>query len=103
MENSGNEGVGRLYVGNLPYGITPEELSELFAQAGAVESVYIPVERETNRPRGFGFVQMGDEAAMKQAIETFNGYTLDGRELVVNQARPRENRQGGGGRPFRQF
>ena len=89
-----------LYVGNLPFSTTQEELTELFEQAGAVESVRIPMDWGTSRPRGFAFVQMADAEGMQKAVEMFNGYTLGGRELVVNQARPREDR---GDRPPRRF
>ena len=65
---------------------------DLFAEAGAVGSVHIPTDRETGRPRGFGFVEMEDPGAIEQAIQMFNGYSVDGRALVVNQARPRESR-----------
>ena len=86
------ESGNRLFVGNLPFKMTREELYDLFAQAGAVASVHIPTDRETGRPRGFGFVEMEDEGSMEQAIQMFNGYSVDGRALVVNQARPREER-----------
>lgn len=82
----------RLFVGNLPFRMTREELEELFSQAGTVVSAHIPTDRETGRPRGFGFVQMQDEAEMQRAISMFNGYSVDGRALVVNQARPRQER-----------
>jgi len=86
--DSGN----RLFVGNLPFRMTRDELYDLFAQAGAVTSVHIPTDRETGRPRGFGFVEMEDEGSLEQAIQMFNGYSVSGRALVVNQARPREER-----------
>ena len=85
--DSGN----RLFVGNLPFRMTRDELHDLFAQAGAVTSVHIPTDRETGRPRGFGFVEMEDEGSLEQAIQMFNGYSVSGRALVVNQARPRES------------
>ncbi len=88
MEDSGN----RLFVGNLPFRMTRDELFDLFAQAGAVVSVHIPTDRETGRPRGFGFVEMEDAGALEQAVQMFNGYSVSGRALVVNQARPRETR-----------
>ena len=84
--DSGN----RLFVGNLPFRMTRDELYDLFVQAGAVVSVHIPTDRETGRPRGFGFVEMEDEGSVEQAIQMFNGYSVSGRALVVNQARPRE-------------
>lgn len=86
--DSGN----RMFVGNLPFRMTRDELYDLFAQAGAVTSVHIPTDRETGRPRGFGFVEMEDAGSMDQAISMFNGYSVSGRALVVNQARPRESR-----------
>jgi RNA recognition motif-containing protein len=88
MEDSGN----RLFVGNLPFHMSRDEVFDLFAQAGSVVSVHLPTDRETGRPRGFGFVEMEDAGVMEQAIQMFNGYSVDGRALVVNQARPREGR-----------
>ena len=88
---AGNETT--LFVGNLPFRASPEELSELFTQAGSVVSVHIPTDRETGRSRGFGFVEMDASDEMEQAISMFNGYSLDGRALVVNQARAREERR----------
>jgi len=88
MEDSGN----RLFVGNMPFRMTRDELYDLFAQAGAVTSVHIPTDRETGRPRGFGFVEMEEPASVDQAVQMFNGYSVSGRALVVNQARPREPR-----------
>jgi cold-inducible RNA-binding protein len=82
----------RLFVGNMPFRMSREELTDLFAQAGSVASVHIPTDRETGRPRGFGFVEMETGDAMDQAISMFNGYSVEGRALVVNQARPREER-----------
>ena len=83
----------RLFVGNLPFRMAREELEDLFAQAGTVVSVHIPTDRETGRPRGFGFVEMQDASELEKAIELFNGYSVDGRALVVNQARPRQERR----------
>ena len=88
MEDSGN----RLFVGNMPFRMTRDELEDLFAQAGTVTSVHIPTDRETGRPRGFGFVEMEDPTTVDQAVQMFNGYSVSGRALVVNQARPREAR-----------
>ena len=88
MEDSGY----RLFVGNLPFSMTRDEIFDLFAQAGAVVSVHLPTDRETGRPRGFGFVEMEDPGSMEQAIQMFNGYSVSSRALVVNQARPRESR-----------
>ena len=77
----------KVYVGNLPFRTTEEDLASLFSQIGAVESVSIIVDRETGRSKGFGFVAMSAEDADK-AIEQFNGYELSGRPLTVNEARP---------------
>lgn len=85
----------KLYVGNLSYRTTEEQVRELFSQAGEVESVSLITDRETGRAKGFGFVEMTTEEASKEAIKRFNGYTLDERSLTVNEARPREERSGG--------
>jgi RNA recognition motif-containing protein len=87
----------RIFVGNLSYNTTENDLATLFEQAGQVDSVNIVTDRETGRSRGFAFVEMGAEEADK-AIAQFNGADLDGRSLTVNEARPREERSGGGGR-----
>ncbi len=87
----------KLYVGNLSYSVTEEQVRELFAQAGEVDSVALITDRETGRAKGFGFVEMNTEEGSKEAIRRFNGYTLDNRNLTVNEARPREERSGGGG------
>lgn len=87
----------KLYVGNLPFQTTEDDLSDLFSQAGNVESVRIITDRDTGRSRGFGFVEMGDDDAEK-AIEQLNGTEMGGRPLTVNEARPQVNRGGGGGR-----
>lgn len=89
----------KLYVGNLSYATTEEELRELFAQAGTVASVELIKDRDTNRSKGFGFVAMSTQAEAQDAINKFNGYLLGGRNLTVNVARPREERSSGyGGR-----
>ena len=87
----------KLYVGNLSFRVTSEDLQEHFAAAGAVESANVVYDRETGRSRGFGFVEMADEEAANSAIAQFNGQEYDGRNMVVNEARPREDRGGGGG------
>src|SRR6185369_4768165 len=87
----------RLYVGNLSYQTTETDLTNLFQQVGEVESANIITDRDTGRSKGFGFVEMGNEDAEK-AIAQFNGTELNGRALTVNEARPREERSGGGGR-----
>ncbi len=91
----------KLYVGNLSFQTTNEDLQQLFAQAGTVESVNVIEDRETGRSRGFGFVEMASNEDGQKAIEQFNGKEFNGRNLNVNEARPREergNRGGGGGR-----
>lgn len=77
----------KIYVGNLPYSMTGEELEALFAQFGEVMDVFIAIDRETRRSRGFGFVEMADDDAVK-AIESLHEHEVDGRKLVVNKARP---------------
>jgi RNA recognition motif-containing protein len=88
----------RLYVGNLPYKTTEEELSTLFSKAGAVENAQVMRDTMTGRARGFGFVEMATEDGAQKAIAEFHQYQLDGRALVVNEARPKT--PGGGGRGF---
>ena len=80
-----------IYVGNIPYSVTEDDLSGVFADYGTVKRVYLPTDRETGRMRGFGFVEMANEAEEDQAIETLYGAEWMGRELRVNKARPREN------------
>lgn len=87
----------KLYVGNLSFRVTSEDLQEYFATAGAVESANVVFDRETGRSRGFGFVEMASEDAANAAIAQFNGQEYDGRNMVVNEARPREEGRGGGG------
>ncbi len=87
----------RLYVGNLSYSVTSELLQEMFEQYGRVRTAQVLIDRETNRSRGFGFVEMEDDAEADAAIETLDGNDYDGRRLTVNEARPREPRTGGGG------
>ena len=86
-----------LYVGNLPYTMNDQELNELFSQIGDVQSAKVMSDRDTGRSRGFGFVEMADADAGHEAIEKLNGQDCDGRALVVNEARPREERPRGGG------
>lgn len=86
----------KLYVGNLSFRVTSEDLQEHFGAAGAVESANVVFDRETGRSRGFGFVEMADEDSANNAIAQFNGQEYDGRNIVVNEARPRENGGGGG-------
>ncbi|HZZ28604.1 MAG TPA: RNA-binding protein [Pirellulales bacterium] len=84
-----------LYVGNLAFGVTSEELREAFAEFGNVTSATVVMDRETGRSRGFGFVEMSEGG--EQAIEKLNGTDLKGRNITVNEARPREERGGGSG------
>lgn len=86
----------RLYVGNLSYQTTEGDLTALFQEAGSVQSVSIVTDRDTGRSKGFAFVEMGDTDAVR-AVEQFNGTELNGRNLNVNEARPREERPGGRG------
>ena len=88
----------KMYVGNLPYDATDTDLRELFEAHGTVSDVFIVKDRESGRPRGFAFVSMGTAEEMTAAIEGLNGEEFLGRELAINEARPREERpQGGGG------
>jgi RNA recognition motif-containing protein len=89
----------KLYVGNLSYDTTEQALRELFMQAGNVVSVSLITDRETNRSKGFAFVEMSSQSEAQKAISMFNSYTLNDRQLNVNMARPREER--GGFRPQR--
>lgn len=87
----------RLYVGNLPFNTTENELQELFSQAGAVQEVMLMQDKFTGKSRGFAFVTMTSEQDAQNAISQINGKTIDGRALTVNEARPREPRPPGGG------
>jgi RNA recognition motif-containing protein len=86
----------KLYVGNLSYDTTQEAVRTLFAQVGEVKEVNLITDRDTGRPKGFGFVEMETEEAAQEAIRRFNGFSVDNRALTVNEARPREERSGGG-------
>jgi RNA recognition motif-containing protein len=88
----------KLYVGNLSFDTTTQDLENLFAEIGTVTSTNIIEDRETGRPRGFGFVEMSSKEEGQNAIAQLNGKEVDGRELKVNEAKPQENRGGGGGR-----
>ena len=90
----------KLYVGNLAYQTTSNDLQQLFAQAGTVESAQLIEDHDTGRSKGFAFVEMSTETEAAAAIEQFNGKEVAGRALKVNEARPKENRAGGGGRGF---
>ncbi|MGH7205776.1 MAG: RNA recognition motif domain-containing protein [Nitrospiraceae bacterium] len=87
----------KLYVGSLPYSTTEQQLSELFAQHGTVQSAKVIADRYTGQSRGFGFVEMATSEEAQKAIAALNGTPLGGRTLVVNEARPQEKRPYGGG------
>src|SRR5690348_18341722 len=93
----------KLYVGNLAFQTTSNDLQQLFGQAGTVESASVIEDRDTGRSKGFAFVEMSTEEEAASAIDQFNGKELAGRMLKVNEARPRENRSGGGGGGGRGF
>ena len=92
-----------IYVGNLNYEVTKEDLTTVFEEYGTVSRVSLPTDRETGRPRGFGFVEMSSEDEETKAIESLDGAEWMGRELRVNKARPRESNRGGGGGGGRRF
>jgi len=87
----------KLYVGNLPFNTTENELQELFSQAGAVQEVTLMQDRFTGKSRGFAFVTMSSDEEAQNAISKLNGHSIEGRSLTVNEARPREARPPGGG------
>src|SRR4051812_50022603 len=87
----------KLYVGNLAFATSSQDLQELFAAAGTVESASVVEDRDTGRSRGFGFVEMSTKEEGEAAIAQFNGTEVNGRALNVNEAKPRENRSNGGG------
>ncbi len=87
----------KLYVGNLSFKTTGDDLQELFSQAGTVESASVVTDRDSGFSRGFGFVEMSNAEEAQSAISQFNGTEIDGRALNVNEARPREDRGGSGG------
>jgi RNA recognition motif-containing protein len=88
----------KLYVGNLAYGVSSSDLEQMFAEFGTVQSAQVIVDRDTGRSKGFGFVEMGSDQEAQAAIAAMSGKEVDGRQLTVNEARPREDRGGGGGR-----
>ncbi|HEY6483398.1 MAG TPA: RNA-binding protein [Steroidobacteraceae bacterium] len=92
--------MAKIYVGNLPFSASEADVRTLFSQHGTVESVSLPTDRETGRPRGFGFVEM-NQADAARAIQSLNGHEMGGRQLRVNEAqdKPRSGGGGGGGRP----
>jgi cold-inducible RNA-binding protein len=96
----------KLYVGNLSYNTTEEQLRDLFSEVGEITDIALITDRDTGRSKGFGFIEMATDEAAQEAIERYNGYSLDNRDLTVNIARPREersgsrNNRGGGGRRY---
>jgi RNA recognition motif-containing protein len=93
----------KLFVGNLSFNTTENDLNDAFAAHGSVTETNLMMDRATGRPRGFGFVTMASAEEAQKAIEALNGATLDGRQLTVNVARPREERSGGGGGGRREY
>ena len=87
----------KLYVGNLSYSVTNETLNQLFAEFGTVESAEVITDKYSGRSKGFGFVEMSSDEEASKAIEAVNGKDVDGRNLTVNEARPKTRREGGGG------
>jgi RNA recognition motif. (a.k.a. RRM, RBD, or RNP domain) len=90
----------KLYVGNLAYSVRDEDLNDAFSQFGAVNSAKVMMDRETGRSKGFGFVEMASDAEAQSAINGLNGQAISGRAVVVNEARPREERPGGFRSPY---
>lgn len=91
----------KMYVGNLSFDATEQDLRDLFDSHGKVTEVFMPTDRESGRPRGFAFVTMDSADAMNSAISDLNGQEYQGRALVVNEAKPQENNGGGGGGGYR--
>jgi cold-inducible RNA-binding protein len=87
----------KLYVGNLPYSATEASLREAFAAAGTVDSVAVITDRDTGQSKGFAFVEMSSDSEAQRAIQTMNGQSIDGRQIKVNEARPKGSGGGGGG------
>ena len=87
----------KLYVGNLPYSATEQSLREAFSASGTVDSVALITDRDTGQSKGFGFVEMATDQEAQAATSAMNGQMLDGRQIKVNEAKPRESRGGGGG------
>ena len=86
----------KLYVGNLPYSATEQSLQDTFSQCGEVDSVNVITDRDSGQSKGFGFVEMSSDSEAQKAIQELNGTSIDGREIKVNEAKPREDRGGGG-------
>ena len=87
----------KLYVGNLPYSATQDSLQDKFSQCGTVESATVITDRDTGQSKGFGFVEMSSDSEAQKAIQDLNGTEIDGREIKVNEAKPKAPRGGGGG------
>ncbi len=87
----------KLYVGNLSYDTSEDDLRQLFSKAGEVASITLITDRDSGRPKGFGFIEMASQADADKAVSMFNGATLHDRQIKVDEARPREERRGGGG------
>ncbi|MDH5204473.1 MAG: RNA-binding protein, partial [Hylemonella sp.] len=87
----------KLYVGNLSYSVRDDDLQQKFSEFGSVQSAKVMMDRDSGRSKGFGFVEMGSDAEAQAAIRGMNGQSVDGRDIVVNEARPMEPRTGGGG------
>src|SRR3954469_17460019 len=97
-QSLGSPSMGRkLYVGNLTYGVSISDLEQMFAPYGTVQSAQVIMDRDTGRSKGFGFVEMGSDQEAQPAIAAMSGKEVDGRQLTVNEAKPREDRGGGGG------
>ncbi len=90
----------KLYVGNLTFGVSNADLEKMFEPFGTVQSAQVIQDRDTGRSKGFGFVEMGSDQEAQAAIAAMSGKEVDGRQLTVNEARPREDRGGGGGRGY---
>ena len=88
----------KLYVGNLPYGVSDADLQQMFEPHGSVQSAQVIMDRDTGRSKGFGFVEMGSDQEAQAAIQALNGQMVEGRALTVNEARPKTDGGGGGGR-----
>ena len=86
----------KIYVGNLAYGVSSSDLQQMFEEFGTVQSAQVIMDRDTGRSKGFGFVEMGSDQEAQAAIDALNGKNVDGRNLTVNEAKPREDRGGGG-------
>lgn len=91
----------KLYVGGLAYSVTEKELEELFAEYGAVTSAAVIKDRDSGQSKGFGFIEMADDTEAKAAMAALNGKDVSGRSIMVNEARPQEDRRAGGGGGFR--